>query len=63
LKWYSPSALALIVSNLVPLYGVLFWGWSVLALLALFWLEIMLVGSLTVMRMLGAIIGVPWQRL
>jgi hypothetical protein len=45
---------ALIIANLVPLYGVLVWGWSVLALLVLFWLEIMLVGVLGVLRMLLA---------
>src|SRR5580765_5521472 len=54
MKWYSPSAVALIIANLVPLYGVLFWGWSMFALLELFWLEIILVGLLSVLRMLIA---------
>jgi hypothetical protein len=53
-KWYSPSAIALIIANLLPLYGVLFWSGSVLALLVLFWLEIIVVGLLAVLRMLIA---------
>ena len=62
MRWYSPSALALVFANLVPLYGVVVGGWSVLALLALFWLEIILVGSLGVLRMLIADLSKdpPW---
>lgn len=54
MRWYSPSALALVLANLVPLYGVVFGRWSVLGLLALFWLEVILVGLLGVLRMLIA---------
>src|SRR5262245_50856277 len=39
LTWYSPSSLALILANLLPLWGVLVWGWPVVAVLALFWME------------------------
>ncbi len=57
MKWYSPSAVALIIANLVPLYGVLFWNWSILALLVLFWFEIILVGLLGALRMLIAVLS------
>lgn len=40
--------------NLVPVIGVLFWGWSAFALLLLYWLENVVVGVFTVARMLAA---------
>ena len=41
----SPVAIALlVVANLVPLAGVLFLGWSLITLLALYWLENGVVG-------------------
>ncbi len=49
-----PSAVALVAANLVPLYGALFWDWPVFALLVLYWLEIVIVGIMTVIRMLCA---------
>jgi len=48
----SPSALALIAANLLPLYGVLAMGWDVFPLLLLFWLENVVVGVLNAARML-----------
>lgn len=54
ITWYSPSALALLLANLVPLYGVLYLNWSVLALMVLLWLEVILVALFTVLRMLCA---------
>lgn len=50
----SPSALALVAANLVPLAGVLFLGWSVFATLLLFWLENVIVGGFNVLRMAWA---------
>ena len=49
--WYSPSSLALIASHLLPLWGVLEWGWPVFPLLVLFWMENVVVGVLCVARM------------
>jgi len=48
------SAWVLVAANLVPLAGVLFWGWNVFALLVLFWMENVVVGVLFVLRMLCA---------
>jgi hypothetical protein len=49
----APVSVALLVAaNLVPLYGVLFWGWEVFPLLVLFWAENVVVGVLNVARML-----------
>lgn len=52
--WRSPTALALIAANLLPLYGVLALGWEVFALVLLFWLENVVIGVLYVARMLCA---------
>ena len=48
------SAWVLVVANLVPLAGVLWWDWSVFALLALFWMENVVIGVLFALRMLCA---------
>lgn len=50
----SPSALVLVGANLVPLAGVLLFGWSVFATLLLFWVENVIVGAFNVLRMLWA---------
>ena len=42
---------ALVVANLVPLVGVLGWGWDAFILLLLFWLENVVVGFFNVLRM------------
>jgi len=58
----SPSALALVAANLVPLGGVVFFGWTVFATLLLFWVENVIVGAFNVLRMLVAQpqIGAMW---
>ncbi|MGH8630923.1 MAG: DUF6498-containing protein [Burkholderiales bacterium] len=50
--WQSPSAVALIAANLLPLYGVAFLGWPVIALLLLYWIENVVLGVLNALRML-----------
>lgn len=52
--WRSPSALALLAANLLPLYGVLAWDWPVFPLLLLFWFENVMLGLLNALRMLLA---------
>jgi hypothetical protein len=46
------SAWILVLANLVPVAGVLFWDWNALALIALFWMENVVVGLFFVLRML-----------
>jgi len=46
------SAWVLVAANLVPLAGVLFWGWDAFALVALFWMENVVVGVFFILRML-----------
>ena len=46
------SAWVLIAANAVPLAGVLLWGWDAFALIALFWMENVIVGVFFLLRML-----------
>ena len=48
------SAWVLVAANLVPLAGVLFWGWDAFALIVLFWMENVVVGAFFMLRMLCA---------
>ena len=52
----------LVAANMVPLVGVLFFGWSVFATLLLFWVENVIVGAFNILRMLAAQpqIGAMW---
>lgn len=45
-----PATLVLIAANLLPLAGVLFWGWDAFVLLVLYWLETAVIGFWTVLR-------------
>jgi len=46
------STLALLAANFLPLCGVLFWGWPLSHLLALYWAETAVIGVFNVFRML-----------
>jgi len=48
------SALALIVANLVPVYGVLALGWKVAPIMVFYWTENVVVGILNVLKMARA---------
>jgi len=59
LAWYRVGSsvggvVALIVANLVPLFGVLFLGWSVWNILIVYWLENGVVGAFNVLKMATA---------
>ena len=45
------SLISLIVFNLVPLFGVLFFGWNLSAVLFLYWSENVVVGLFNVLKM------------
>jgi hypothetical protein len=48
------SVIPLVLANLVPLAGVLFFGWELLAILLLFWLENVIIGIFNVLKMAAA---------
>jgi len=50
-RWI-PSATALVAANLIPVGGVVFFGWNVFAVVFLFWLENVVVGFFNLLRML-----------
>jgi hypothetical protein len=52
--WLRPSVLALIAANVVPLLGVLWFGWEVFPLLLLFWFENLIIGAFNVVKMILA---------
>ena len=59
------SALLLVAVNLVPLIGVAFWGWSLMLILVLYWIESGIVGAFNVLKMAaaqGTGIGLPGSR-
>jgi hypothetical protein len=50
--WRSASTWLLIAANLVPLCGVLFFGWEMSELFLLYWCESAIVGAYNVLKML-----------
>lgn len=68
LPLYLPIAIVL-ASNLIPLAGVLFWGWDTFVLLMLYWLETLIIAFWTLMRILvgadfsGSFLGEVLSRL
>jgi hypothetical protein len=51
----APAAIALLIgSNLLPLVGVLFWGWNLWSILILYWIENGIVGAINIPKMLLA---------
>jgi hypothetical protein len=49
---YKPSAWALIAANVLPLLGVLFWGWDTFEIVALYWVENVIIGAINVLKMI-----------
>jgi hypothetical protein len=50
----TTSAVLLVAFNLIPLAGVLFWGWNVATILVLYWVENGIIGVLNVPKILLA---------
>jgi hypothetical protein len=48
----KPSVLALLAANLYPVVGVVFLGWDAFYLLILFWMENLVIGFYTIIKML-----------
>jgi hypothetical protein len=52
IDWRQPSVIALVLANLVPVFGVLVLHWEVFPLMFLFWSENVIVGAFNVLKML-----------
>ncbi len=48
------SLIVLILVNMIPLVGVLFWGWSPMEIVYLYWVETLIIGLFNVAKMLIA---------
>ncbi len=47
------SGVVLILANLVPLAGVLFWDWGIFNVVVLYWLENVIIGGINILKMLA----------
>ncbi len=45
------SILPLIIVNLLPVIGVIYWGWSLTVLVIIYWLENLIVGFFNILKM------------
>lgn len=48
----KPSVLTLIIANIFLITGVIFWGWDIFLLFVLFWMENLVIGFFTVLKLL-----------
>lgn len=48
----TPYAVVLVAANLLPLVGVVFWGWDAFVLLMLYWLETLVIAFWTILPIL-----------
>ena len=46
------TAIFLIAVNFIPLAGVMFWNWSLFQIVALYWLENLIIGVINLLKML-----------
>ena len=53
----APSVLILVAANLLPIVGVVFWGWDAFVLLMLYWLETAVIGFWTIVRVVDLVVG------
>ena len=52
IKSTPSSVIALILVNLYPVFGVLFWGWEIFPVMFLFWTENVVIGFYNVLKMI-----------
>jgi hypothetical protein len=59
----DPALCLLLAGNLLPLYGAVFGGWSVLSILQVYWAENVIVGVMTVLELftVGLAAGSAWR--
>ncbi|MEO0368027.1 MAG: DUF6498-containing protein [Pseudomonadota bacterium] len=58
------SSLFLILANVIPLVGVLFFGWDAVLVLALFWIENLIIGVYNLIKMLAvSVFRSQWSKL
>ncbi|MGB3541929.1 DUF6498-containing protein [Rubrivirga sp.] len=58
-----PSAIGLVVANVVPLIGVMYFDWSLFGVMWLYWAETGVIGAFALLRILSADDGALPQRI
>jgi len=53
----NSSSLALIIGNLIPIIGVIFFSWELYPIVLLYWLENLVIGVLNIIKMLSCADG------
>jgi len=53
----DPLAWASLLVDLLPVIAVVFFGWKAVPLVALYWLENLIIGAFTALRMIGTVAG------
>ena len=60
------TVLFLIAVNLIPLFGVLFFGWSLFSIMFLYWIENGIIGFFNILKIAlgetGRLTGLFWRR-
>lgn len=59
----QPSTISLIIANLFPLVGVIFFGWDTFLVVLLYWLENLIVGFYTILKIFFAYTENPLDRI
>ncbi len=52
--WLSPSTIALIAANMIPIGGVLWFGWDAAIIMSVYWTETLIIGFYAVLRIISA---------
>jgi len=47
---FKISSIALVISNLIPLFGVIFWKWDLSSIIFIYWLENLIIGLLNILK-------------
>ncbi len=50
---HTISVVLMVMGNLIPLVGVIFWGWTVASVLVLYWVETVIIGLMNVPRIMA----------
>ena len=58
----TPSVLALLAANSIPIFGVLLFGWELFPLIFVYWLENAVIGMFTILKILSSNGRNPWKR-
>lgn len=60
-RW-APPALLLVAVNVIPLLGVLFWGWSLFEVVVLYWFENLVIGAVNILKLVTCMPGEEFLR-